>query len=258
MNVETTLETNAQFAETGKPGMRELDYPAIPAEPLLTFHATAGDTGRDAALPQVTTAACKVIAFVRMQLARTFAGLSVQARYRRNGIKRALECHRIMPVGTRDRDGQRNAARIYDDVLFCPGLSGWGRFPGPPGLETLAASRLARSQSIWSCSRKRRSIARCSFSHTPAACQSRSLRQQVIPLPKPNPFGKYSHGIPVCRTYRMPFNAARSSTVRRRPPLGDGVNTGISGSSAAHNSLLIFRLAMSPGYGFHGFTSRLC
>ncbi|SDE52586.1 hypothetical protein SAMN05421548_1771 [Paraburkholderia lycopersici] len=66
MNVETTLETNAQFAETGKPGMRALDYPAIPAEPLLTFHATAGDAGRDAALPQVTTAACKVIAFVRM------------------------------------------------------------------------------------------------------------------------------------------------------------------------------------------------
>ncbi|MBB3261737.1 hypothetical protein F4827_006639 [Paraburkholderia bannensis] len=28
--------------------------------------------------------------------------------------------------------------------------------------------------------------------------------------------------------------------------MGDGVNTGISGSSAAHNSLLIFRLAMSP------------
>lgn len=49
--------------------MRALDYPAIPAEPLLTFHATAGDAGRDAALPQVTTAACKVIAFVSMQLA---------------------------------------------------------------------------------------------------------------------------------------------------------------------------------------------
>lgn len=44
----------------------------------------------------------------------------------------------------------------------------------------------------------------------------------------------------------MPFNAARSSTVHRRPPLGDGSNTGINGSSAVHNSLLIFRLAMSP------------
>ncbi|WP_373322338.1 carboxymuconolactone decarboxylase family protein [Paraburkholderia adhaesiva] len=42
------------------------------------------------------------------------------------------------------------------------------------------------------------------------------------------------------------------------PPLGDGVNTRISGSNAAHNSLLIFRLDMTPGYGFHGFMSRLC
>ncbi|SDE50475.1 hypothetical protein SAMN05421548_15910, partial [Paraburkholderia lycopersici] len=136
MNVETTLETNAQFTETGKLRMRALDYPAIPAEPLLTFHATAADTGRDAALPQVTTAACKVIAFVRMQLARTFARLSVQARYRRNGIQRALECHRIVPVGTRDRDGQRNAARIYDDVPFRPELAPVcrvGAVSWPPG-----------------------------------------------------------------------------------------------------------------------------
>jgi hypothetical protein len=44
----------------------------------------------------------------------------------------------------------------------------------------------------------------------------------------------------------MPFNAARSSTVRLRPPLGDGVNAGINGSKAAHNSLLIFRLVMPP------------
>lgn len=197
-----------------------------------------------------------------MQLARAFAWLSVQAWHRRNGIKRGLECHRIVPVSPRDRDGQRNAARIYDDVPFRPELAPLCRvragFLAPRGLETLAASRLARSQSIWSCSRNRQSIARCSFSHTPTACQSRSLRQQVIPLPKPSSFGRYSHGMPVCRTDRMPFNAARSSTVRRRPPLGDGVNTGINGSRAAHNSLLIFRLAISPGYGVHRLMSRLC
>jgi hypothetical protein len=40
------------------------------------------------------------------------------------------------------------------------------------------------------------------------------------------------------------FGAARSSTVRRRPPLGDGVNSGISRSSATHNLSLILRLAM--------------
>ncbi len=117
-------------------------------------------------------------------------------------------------------------------------------FLPPRGLETLAPSRLARSQSIWSCSRNRRSIARCSRCHTPAACQSRRRRQHVMPLPKPSSCGRSFHGIPVCSTYRMPLSAARSSTVRRRPPLGDGENSGIRGSSATHNSLLILRLAM--------------
>lgn len=56
----------------------------------------------------------------------------------------------------------------------------------------------------------------------------------------------------------MPFSAAQSSTVRVPAPLGDGVNTGISGSSTAHNSLLIFRLAIPPGDDLHGFTFRLC
>jgi hypothetical protein len=40
--------------------------------------------------------------------------------------------------------------------------------------------------------------------------------------------------------------------------LGDGANTGSSGSNAAHNSLLILRLDMPPGYGFHDLMSRLC
>jgi hypothetical protein len=91
-----------------------------------------------------------------------------------------------------------------------------------------------------------------------ARYHSRSRRQHFMPLPKPSSFGRYSHGMPGCRTYRMPFNAARSSTVLRRPPLGDGANTGISGSDAAHSSLLILRLDMPPGYGFHGLMSRLC
>ena len=35
MNVETTLETNAQFSEAGKPGMRVLDHPVMSVEALL-------------------------------------------------------------------------------------------------------------------------------------------------------------------------------------------------------------------------------
>ena len=61
MNVETTLESNAQFAETSKPGIRALDDPAMPSEPLLAFHTATSDTSRDAELLQVTPTASKCI-----------------------------------------------------------------------------------------------------------------------------------------------------------------------------------------------------
>jgi hypothetical protein len=175
---------------------------------------------------------------------------------------RALERHRIMPIDTRDRDRQWNASGIYDAVSFRPERatvrSVGARFLPPRGLATLAAPRLARPQSIWSCSRNLRSIARCNGFHTPAPCLSRRCRQHVMSLPGPSSCGRSSQGISACGTYTTPFNAARSSTIRRRLHLGDGSNTGINGSSAAHNSLLTFRPAMSPGYGVHGLMSRLC
>jgi hypothetical protein len=52
---------------------------------------------------------------------------------------------------------------------------------------------LARLQSIWSCSRKRVSMAWCNCSQTPAAFQSRRRRQQVMPLPFPRDWGRSSH-----------------------------------------------------------------
>jgi hypothetical protein len=46
----------------------------------------------------------------------------------------------------------------------------------------------------------------CSCCHTPASFQSRNLRQQVMPEPKPSSFGRYSHWIPVCSTYGIPHS----------------------------------------------------
>lgn len=76
MNVETPLETNTQFAESGKPGMRALNHPAMPPESLLAFHATTGNPSRDSALLQITPAAAKVVALICMQLTLAFAGLA--------------------------------------------------------------------------------------------------------------------------------------------------------------------------------------
>lgn len=123
LNIESALESNTKFSETRKPCMHALDDPSMSPEPLTAFHVAAGDTGLDATLLQITPAAGEVLALVCMQLARTFAGLVAQARHRRDGIKRGLECHRIVSVGARDRNSQRDAACVYDDVPFQTKLS---------------------------------------------------------------------------------------------------------------------------------------
>ncbi len=73
MNVQTPLKADVQLAKTGKPGVRTLDYPAMPCEPLTLFYAATGDACSDCALLQIASAASKVVALVRMQCARAFA-----------------------------------------------------------------------------------------------------------------------------------------------------------------------------------------
>lgn len=100
MNVETTLKADAQFAEASKPGMRALDHPAMPPEPLLVLYASTGDTCRNATLSQVTPAASKVITLVRVQFTRVVAALAIQARHCRNCIERRHLCNHIFFAST--------------------------------------------------------------------------------------------------------------------------------------------------------------
>lgn len=104
MNIEAPFEANPKLAESGEPSMRALDDPSMPPEPLAAFDAAMGNPGLDAALSQIAPTTHEVIAFVRMQLTRTFAWLTVQTQHRRNGIECGLESDRIVSVGARDRE----------------------------------------------------------------------------------------------------------------------------------------------------------
>lgn len=88
---------------------------------------------------------------------------------------------------------------------------------------------MTRDQSIRSASRSFASSTSCSRSQTPAACQSRRRRQQLMPLPQPISRGSRSQRRPVCRMNRMPVSTARSSSglrpgYRERRGLGGGNN----------------------------------
>ena len=93
--------------------------------------------------------------------------------------------------------------------------------------------------------RRRRSNSSCNLSQTPASCQSRSSRQQVMPEPQPSSGGKSSHAMPVRSTNRIPLSAARSE-MRGRPPRGFGAGAGRSFSIIGHRPLLELNATRTP------------
>ncbi len=248
MNVDAALETSTQLAEGGQPGVRALDHPAMTPEPVVAFDDAPGNTRGDPQLAQVKAAASIVIALVGMQFVRPAPGPTATATYRWQRVDQLLENHRVMPVGARDAEDQWDALAVRDDVAlaaeFAPVRGVGAGVVAPRGLATLAASMLARLKSSLPAPRNSPSNNRCRRCHTPAACQSRRRRQQVMPLPKPSSWGNSSQGMPVRSTNRMPFRAI-SSLTRGRPPLAEATTTGNSGAtflnSAALISLFLFR-----------------
>jgi hypothetical protein len=165
----------------------------------------------------------------------------------RDGVDRGFQHPAVVDVGGRQGHGQRDAVGVDDDMALGARLAPVGRVR--PGLKaplfagTLALSSAARLQSIALAVPNRSRRTWCSLSHTPAACQSRRRRQQVMPEPQPISRGSISHGMPLLRTNRIPVSAARSST-GGRPPLGRGGRAGSNGATAAHSSSLTRGFAM--------------
>jgi hypothetical protein len=147
----------------------------------------------------------------------------------------------VVSVGSCQRGRQRDAVGIGEDVMLrarftaIRGIRAGLRPPKTARTDVLSTT--ARDQSIWSASSSRWSNTQRILSHTPAACQSRSRRQHVIPDPHPISWGRYSQGMPVLRTNKIPVSTERLSFgfrpgFRRRRFLGGGN----SGPISSHNS----------------------
>ena len=182
-----------------------------------------------------------------MQLVRPAAGSPRFPCNRWHGVEQVLEGPAVMRVGAAQQEGERGAASVGDEVPLGARLTAVRRVrpgSGPPFLAAMdALSTQARVQSIRSAWRRRRSNSRCSRSHTPASCQSRSRRQQVTPDPQPISRGSISHGMPERSTKRMPLKTARGGTTGR-PPFGLGRSGGNSGSMTNQSSSEIRGFAM--------------
>ena len=166
-------------------------------------------------------------------------GLPARANDRRDGIDEREQLGRVVSVGRREVNGQGDAVAVDDQVVLGAGLTAVDRVRAgrlaPLLARTLRLSTLARLQLTAASSPNQLSKVSCSRRKTPASCQSRSRRQQVVPLPQPSSVGSSRQGQPVRRTKMMPSSAARSGK-RGRPPLGLGGSRGSSGSIASQRS----------------------
>ena len=139
--------------------------PAMLAWLFAALDTSPGNPAGNASSPEIGTAALVVVAFVRMQLRRPLACPPRQARNGWNRIHALLKTSWSRAAGTTNEDRQRDASGIYNEVALAAKLAsvrGVGaRFLAPRGLGTEEPSMLARLQSIWSCSRRRTSMAWC-------------------------------------------------------------------------------------------------
>lgn len=129
---------------------------------------------------------------VGVQLVGPTAWSAWLARDPRYGIHEFFECHRVVPVGPRDAEHQRDALPVRDEMAFAAELAFVCRVgPGyePPGLVQADPAEAAGAS-------------------TSCRCQN------------PVPRGRCSRGVPVRNTNKMPLRAS-SSFSRGRPPCGD-------------------------------------
>ena len=261
MDVRTPLVAHRQPPVPRQPRQRPLDHPPMPSQPLARVDAAPGDARLYPSLTERLSAAGKVVALVGVQLRRALARAARAARRtldRLDGVHQLLQDLRVVYVRGGERYGERDAPSVRNNVALRARFAAIRRVLAdlfaPLFAATLAESRHALDQSIRSASPRRSSKTRCRRRHTPAFCQSRSLRQQVEPEPQPISLGSISQGTPLLRTKTMPVRAARSST-RGLPPFGFGGSGGKSGSMVSHSSSLTssFPIPASVASAHEGF-----
>jgi hypothetical protein len=186
-DVGPAFVADGEPAEAREPRQRALYYPPVPAQASATLGPASRDARGDAPPAAGTAAARVIVPFIGVQLGRAPARPPRALADRRHGVEQRLEEPAVVDVRGAQQDRERDAAGIDQDVALGAGLAAVGRVragelaPLLAGNEALSSEQ--RDQSIAFARPSRSSSARCSRPKTPAACQSRNLRQQVMPEP---------------------------------------------------------------------------
>ena len=163
-----------------------------------------------------------ILGSVRTQFHWPFAPCTARAFNGRNRIHQWSCQLKVMDIGPGLVYRKRDPLVIADEMPFRTiflAIRGLGASFRPPKKRPHRTAVTALDQSIRSAKPNSSNRTCQTFCQTPETCQSRSHRQQAMPLPHPSSGGSNSQAVPVRATKRMPVRAKRSDTLGR-PPLG--------------------------------------
>jgi hypothetical protein len=249
MNVCAAFVANPQAPELVQPTDRPFHDPPEDAQATAVLGVPLGEAGLDPSLIQLLPVRIRVVRPIAEDFYGTFHRVTDLSGDGRDGIDQRDQLGHVVAVAPRKPNGQWNAFRIRDEVMFRPAFpaihgAGTGTF-APPTARTWLESTTAADRSSCSSARSRFSKTLCTFSHTPAFCQASRYRQQLIPEPQPISGGRSSHGMPLFKTNRMPVSTWRRSRGLRPGYLNRrGLGGGRSGSIRFHNPSSSNGLAM--------------
>jgi len=239
VDIQATFVSHAEPAKLMEPADGALHNPPHRAQSAAMVRIAFGDEGADAAFGQFGFVRLGVVSAIAKDEMRTLTGPALLSAHRRYCVHERNELGYIVTVSTGDGEGKWDSLAVGDDVVFGPGFAAIRRIGAcllpPKTARTLEESTMARDQSSRSALFKWANSASNTDCHTPNFCQSRNRRQHVIPHPQPISCGRYSQGMPVRSTNRMPVSASRLATAGR-PLLLGGLSAGRSGSIRVHNS----------------------
>lgn len=252
MNRRQPLVAHSKPTELMQPGDSAFDHPSGLAQIAAVRCSTPRNLMQDATLFQRQAVSTAVVSAIGLHTLGLADRSSTFAAHRWYAIDQGQQLGDVVPVGFGQNDIDRDTLRIDEKVVLAALLAaiGWVRstfFP-PCTARTDELSATAREKSILLAARNVSSSTPCSFFHTPARCQDRSRRQQVMPEPHPISCGSISHGMPDCKTNRMPVNTRRSSSGKRPGCVLRLRLRGNSGRIISHSASSTSSRAMSPRY----------
>jgi hypothetical protein len=232
--------SDAQPAKTRQPGERAFDDPPMtvaPQEPSIFIrsvhtHRAIRTDKCNPARRHLSPQSITVVASVRDQASRLASRRPAAGTGHLDRVQRRVDERRFAGRGRRDAYSQRYTRAVdHHHALraFATARVADGRAP------FFAGAKVASMNACSHCNRPRASSwlrnARHSCSQMSWASQSRSRRQQVLPLGYPS--GRSRHRAPVRSTQRIPSTTSRFPT-RGRPPRADGRVRGRCGAIFAH------------------------